>query len=176
MAQESRPTSNATCSCGRGRLRWEARQTHYRTRWLAICSDPECGQVVIPAVDGDGTAPGLEYFLLDEPPEHYKKPWVRMFLQASAIARWRGAERCPDCAGGALTFKTNLPMTRERPADPFEIVLCLDCGRTQISVWNPPGLHSTVLPGDAWEAPEDSILALKRAVRHRVGARTRNAE
>jgi len=170
---QPRPTSNAVCSCGK-HLRWEARQSNYGTRWLATCANPECGEVVIVRVDGDPT--GLEDFLLDRPPEPYKAPWVRLFLQATTIARWRGADTCPDCSG-QLAFRTNFPMTRERRDDPFEIVLCLDCGRTQMSIWSPPnGLHTTVLPGQAWEGPDDPIIALTQAVRQRVAAPRSDAE
>jgi hypothetical protein len=172
MLRQARPTSNAVCSCG-SELIWESRQSVNGTRWLALCANGECGEVVIPHVDGKDAPRGLEFFLLDgQPPAPYHPPWSRLFLQASEFVRWRPAYGCPDC-GRAITFRMNLPITSSRTAEPYETVLCLDCGRVQISYWVPPGLHSTVMPGSAWETPATPILALQRAIRDR-GRRTRS--
>jgi hypothetical protein len=175
MAQKTRPTSDSVCACGR-RLRWEARQTHEGTRWLAVCRNPECGQLVVPVRDGADPDTALQDFLMDgRPPTPYKAPWVRLFLQSTEITRWRGDDICPSC-GSVLAFKTNFRPAPDRPVDPFEVAMCLACGRTQISLWNPPGIHTIVLSDSAWNGPENSVLALKQAVRYRVGARRRHAE
>ena len=174
MSQEVRPISRLVCSCG-GTLHWESRQTSELTRWLGLCCEPDCGQIVIPAVDGGDPPQGLEYVLLDgEPAPTYKPPWIRLFLQASRIARWTPADRCWHCHG-ALIFGMKLPMDRHRPADPFEVELCLSCGSIQLAFWSPPSLHRLRMTGAAWEAPAIPILALRRALRDRIADRELSA-
>jgi hypothetical protein len=158
-------TTEMLCSCG-GRIQWECRETYRDRRWLGLCSDPQCGQVRIKPVDGEGPPDGLEFFLLDGPPIPYTPPWIRLFLHASQLVRWRPVDRCWDCAGN-LSFKMTLPPDPDRPGDPYEVVLCIECGGTEIAFWIPPRLNRARTPGSAWD---EAILiqTLRRALRDRI--------
>jgi hypothetical protein len=127
--------------------------------------------MLIPSVDRGNCPDGLQSFLLDGHPSlPYHPPWSRLFMQASRLLHWTPTQGCADC-GRSIMFKANLPVNCDRPADPYEVVLCVDCGRVQIAFWVPPALHRTETPGCAWETLPVPILALKRAVRDRLAER-----
>lgn len=155
------------CSCGGG-LRWELRETYRGTRWLGLCSRPECGQIT--TRDEDELADALRHFLLDrKPPRPYKPPWLRLFLRSSHQGfRWAAHHMpCWSCRRD-LVMALQLDWRHDRPTDPTTVAMCLDCGAVAVSFWGADEPGAIIVSGEAWDDPTPPILALKSVLRDRA--------
>lgn len=164
-----RPTRYRCEGCGTGRLLWERRSDGHGSRFLATCSNADCGHIETRIADGPTPDDGLRSFLLgDRPAQPYVPPWVRFFLRSSNCgAEWNSAgEPCPDCAG-SLLMAIKLSWTPQRAADPVSALLCIDCGFVACTIWLAGDLTDLHMSGDAWTNLPVPLQALKRAVSDR---------
>ena len=153
------------CSCG-GSLIWEARETFRGLRVLALCSEPDCGLITTQPT-GEGN---LQAFLLgDVPPRRYLQPWVRLYhrIAASGLSWVPHSKACTACEG-ELISELRLPPMVERPSDPYQVVLCLQCGRTSASWWIDGERIVLSMDNDAWNDPSLSLRVLKQVLRERT--------
>jgi len=173
MPEIPRPT-NQTCSCGAD-LSWEMRETQTGDqRWLALCKNPECGEITT-SPDGMAESSSLQSVLLaDSPLRRSLSPWLRFFYKTCGWGYcWdRAPEACWAC-GDEMNSALSLRWHPARPVDPFLVLLCLRCGSSTLFFWNGQERIVVSLDGEAWTTPATPLVALRKALMERAEASAR---
>jgi hypothetical protein len=168
MISRSPEPARRTCVCG-GSLRWEGRRSAAGERWIATCSNTECGTITTRRLDGSEPEVGLDHVLLDNPPSRYLSPWSRFYFRSTSLGYQRHPHHkgCWNCSG-ELVVTLDLPSRADRPDDPYQTVLCLSCGETVSFFRGRTEDTGIVVNGSAWDGFDVSISLLRKAISERI--------
>jgi hypothetical protein len=134
---------------------------HDGCRWLALCTSPDCGNVIAAPHD-DATA--LKTALLGAAPMHpYRHPALRLFLRAARLRSTSGWQPwpspCVSCSEDELAFGMFIP----HPV-PQGLFLCLRC-RSLEARYGGPGRYSITRGGTDWIDGDLVVRDARRAIR-----------